>query len=766
MPQHSNLVTSTDYAHPKRPSAVRLYNGAARLGRARGAPPELEVDALLAAARRSTGLADFGDPFFLEPLGVLTRAIDREANLHAFGRSVVRGRLVAMLENRLRIEQIVKEAPDIAAARVARPIVIAGLQRTGTTLLHRLLSADPRARALLGWEALRPAPLPGEGRTGSFRRRAEGKLAEVALARLAPEFFAIHPVEADSPEEDILLVDHSFTSQASEAILHVPTYAAWLEGQSLLEPYRYLEKILKVLAWQRPGEFWVLKTPHHMEYLGEVLTVFPGAVIVQTHRDPQATMGSFCSMVAHGRGVFSDEVDPREIGRHWLRKVRRMIDRSLDVRDGGAASAFVDVSYYDLVADPLVEVRRIYAAASLDLVPAAEAAMREVLAREVQNRYGRHVYSVRDFGLSPAGIEEALAGYRTRFSIRREKTKGGEAAGLRTTATGLGHRSVLAAMVTSFVDLLNDDPTLLPVDEGVRLDGQTALVTGASSGLGKAVATDLARRGARVLLACRGGIPEAGLDVARASGSRAVEMLHVDLANFASVVELTDTLARRHETIDLLICNAGLMPNKAVTSPQGHDVLFDVHYLANHLLVRRLLASGGIPNEVYAANGRTGTRIPRIVFVASETHRSSGGLDFGRLGEPTPYGMSDAILHYATSNLALLTFSTELGRRLATPHGPSVGVHALCPGPIASRITRDVPARLEPVISAAMRRIFQSPEVAAAPVVFLAAAPELAGYTGWYLHMLRRMAPSEAATDPRNGRLLWERGEALLAAWP
>ena len=97
-----------------------------------------------------------------------------------------------------------------------------------------------------------------------------------------------------------------------------------------------------------------------MEFLAELLTVFPDAVIVQTHRDPQATMGSFCSMVAHGRGVFSDDVDPREVGRHWLRKVRRMVDRSLEVRDARANDRFIDVSYYDVLIDPIAQVRRIY----------------------------------------------------------------------------------------------------------------------------------------------------------------------------------------------------------------------------------------------------------------------------------------------------------------------------------------------------------------------------------------------------------------------
>lgn len=749
----TQLVTSTDYAHPRRPLPARLYNAA----RARAATAPLDASAMIAAARQATGLHDLGDPFFVEPLSVLVGSIEREARLHPLGRAIMRGRIVSMLENRLRVEALYREHPEIDALPLPRPIVIAGLQRTGTTVLHRLLAADPRARALLSWEALHPAPLPGEGRRGSFRRRAESKAAELGLKALAPEFFAIHPVEANAPEEDVLLLDHVFTSQAPEATLHVPTYGAWLEGQDLEPSYRYLRRLLKLLSWQRGGDYWVLKTPNHMEYLRELLAVFPNAVIVHTHRDPQATTGSFCSMVAHGRGVFSNHVDAREVGRHWLRKVSRMIDRSLAVRDGGAAASFIDVSYYDLLTDPLAQVRRIHAHAGTSLSPEAEAAMLAVTARDTQHRYGRHVYRTRDFGLSPAGIEETFAAYRARFAIRREKAEKDPHLQVQTAASGIGHKNPVAATLTGVADLLRKEGMLVPVEASVRLDGKTAMVTGANSGLGEAIAIDLARRGARVICACRSGIPEAGEAIALASGSRSVEMVRVDLCDLSSVVALTDELARRGERLDLLVCNAGLMSVEAQRTPQGHDAMFTVHYLASHLLVRRLLASGVLPQD------RRGTAIPRVVFVTSETHRSSDGLDFDHFGSFEEFGMGAAMRYYGDSKLALTTFATELARRLTAADGPTVAVHATCPGPIDTRIARGAPALLQGPLRAVMRTFFRSPEAAAAPVIYLATAPELAGDTGWYMHLMRRKTALPAALDVENGRRLWERGEALLA---
>jgi NAD(P)-dependent dehydrogenase (short-subunit alcohol dehydrogenase family) len=724
----------------------------------------MSADALIEEAIRKTGLSDFGEPPFHTPLAKLLESIESEARLHSLGRTIMRGRILTLLENRLRIEAFVRAHPEVEDIEIRRPIVIAGLQRTGTTVLHRLIAADPRARALLGWEAVAPVPLPGEGDHGNARRRRAGKLAEVSLRALAPDFFAIHPVEGDAPEEDVLLLDLAFTSQAPEATLHVPTYASWLESYDLAPSYRYLRRVLQVLHRQRGGDFWVLKTPHHMEYLRELLAVFPDAVIVQTHRDPQATTPSFCSMVAHGRGVFSDDVDPREVGRHWLRKVRRMIDRSLDVRDNGAAASFVDVSYYDLVRDPLGEVQRVYTHAGLDLAPRAIEAMRALSARDVQHRHGRHVYDAHDFGLSTPQVEQTFTDYRTRFAIRHE-VLGTRGTDVGTRAGAAGYGDLPRALFSAAVDVFSEKPGQLPLGDDVRLDGRTVLVTGANSGLGRAVAIDLARRGARLLLACRSGIPAAGREIATAAGSTTVEMLPVDLSDMDSVVSLSDALVARRDTLDAVVCNAGLMPRRSQVTRQGFEVLYAVHFLANFVLLRRLLEAGVIPNDVFAHNGRAILDIPRIVFVASETHRSSAGLDFDRVGEPVQYGVSDGLKHYGDSKLASVTFATELARRLMTEHGPTVGVHSLCPGPVASGIARDAPLLLQPLLKPVMRAFFASPAQAATPVVYLTAAPELAGETGWYLHLMQHKAPSERASDPANGERLWKRAEEILGPW-
>lgn len=404
---------------PYRPRLVALFNGIGRGLEKVGLRTHLEEESLLAAARRKAGLSDFGDEPFRPALRVLLQSLDTEARLHPFGRLVMRTRLVDMLVVRLRAQDLFTRYPEILGQPIESPLVIAGLQRTGTTMLHRLLAADPDTRSLLSWEAVSPAPYPDQEPGQPDRRIKAAKLAENALRYLAPEFFAIHPVEATAPEEDILLMDFSFMSTVAEAMARVPTYAAWLKQQDMTPVYRYVKQLLQLLQWQRPGQRWVLKTPAHLAHLDVLLRVFPDARIIQTHRDPAKTAGSFSSMVAHGYGVFSDEVDVHEVAAHWNRNNADMVRAAMRVREQHP-DAFLDVSYYDLLQDPMAQVRRIYGFAGLPLAPAAQAAMEASLKVNVQNRHGVHRYRLEDFGLSRDQVHRDYAAYRERFGIPEE----------------------------------------------------------------------------------------------------------------------------------------------------------------------------------------------------------------------------------------------------------------------------------------------------------------------------------------------------------
>jgi NAD(P)-dependent dehydrogenase (short-subunit alcohol dehydrogenase family) len=787
---------------------VRAFNRLGKAGANLGLSEHLDVNALREAARRRTGLADFGDDGHAEALEVLVASINDEARLTPAGRMIQRSRLTDALVQRLRIEDLVMRHPEIEDIDLGTVILVTGLQRTGTTLLQRLLCSHPHIRGITGAEAFVPVAAGENAKRSERSRRWRAMLAQRTVSYLAPDFQAIHPVGHDQAEEDVLLLDLNFMSQAAEATMAVPSYSRWLEDQDHTQNYEFFRRVLQVLAWQRPTSAWVLKTPHHLEYLDAFCTVFEGATVAQTHRDPRVTLASFCSMVAHGHGIFSDSVDAAGIGRHWHRKAHRMVERAMQTRaearaakpSDGCAASFIDISYYDLIADPINEARRICETAGVGFDGAAERAAEQFMAANPQHQFGRHDYRLEDFGLTGSVVDETFSAYREAYAVPFEDdlhpaqsadplpppSAGGETPPVEErSGRALGDAGFVGAAVTAFRDLRNPKPPdIEPVPDNVRIDGKTCLVTGANSGLGRAAAIELARRGGNMILACRPGHHGIREEIKRESGSESVELVDVDLADLRSVHRCCDELRDRGVRVDIALMNAGLMTPAARRTAQGYDEMFAVHFLANRVMIDRWLSDGIVRPAA------PGGDPPRIVFVSSEAHRSSAALDFTRLGAYAPYGMRDSMRHYGVSKLALCTYATELSRRLNCPGGAGhgidddggdgddggtgdgvgdpasaeieVAVHALCPGGVATNITRRAPALLRSVVDPLLRWLFPSPDDAVEPVVWLCCAPEAGKATGMYLHLMHRKPMSQNAADPANGAKLWEASQVMV----
>ena len=380
---------------------------------------EFDADAIVADARAAAGLTDFGDESFREPMGVLLRALDREAQLTPIGRFVQRQRTIDLLVNRLRAEAFFARHPEIADEEIRAPIVIVGLPRTGTTLLHRTIANDPRLYAARWWECRFPAPI--EGAPDDRVAHAEAEVR--AMLEAVPALASMHPLQATAPDEEVLLIEHSFYSSLPESNANVASYAAWLERQDQRPAYRYLHRLLQLLQWQKRragvrGERWVLKTPHHLGFADLLLDEFPGALIVQTHRDPMESIPSICSFIHALWSLAAERVDAKEVGRQWNAKMAHALAHCLTVRDR-FPDRFVDVWFRDAVQDTVGQARRIYAAAGLAMTPEAEAAMQRFLATNPREGRPPHLYSLEEFGLTQAGIERDFAAYRERFILGR-----------------------------------------------------------------------------------------------------------------------------------------------------------------------------------------------------------------------------------------------------------------------------------------------------------------------------------------------------------
>jgi hypothetical protein len=397
---------------------------------ASGAEAPFDEADLLADARRRTGLEDFGDEGFREPLRMLLASLS-EAPLNAVGTMVLGTSIRRSLRQRLLARDLLARHPEIEEERIEAPLVVVGMMRSGTTLLQRLLARDERFLSALGWEIGEPVPRPGHEDDDPDPRIAAGREQTRLMREFAPQLHAIHPTDAMEPDEEIVFLADAFLSHIPEASCHVPAYRAWLDDQDFTPAYAYLRTMLQLLQWQKrrrgePGGRWLLKTPAHLGYLDTLFATFPDAHVVHMHRSPLETIPSGASLNLTLWRMYADEADPHEIGRQWIQRMAWATDRALAFRAScpDEAGRFTDVGYRDAVTDPIGQVRRIHGALGLELPDSARAAMEGWLAADRGAKRPAHRYTAEAFGLSADAIREAFAAYTSRFA---EHLDGGSA---------------------------------------------------------------------------------------------------------------------------------------------------------------------------------------------------------------------------------------------------------------------------------------------------------------------------------------------------
>jgi hypothetical protein len=383
-----------------------------------------DLAGVLADAQRKESLSDWGPAEFEHPLAVLL-ADYATADLNAIGVLILRTGIVHSLRMRLRAQEWIRRHPEILEERVVAPVVVVGMMRSGTTLLQRLLAADPRFQCAYGWEVVEAAPRLDYSFVGVDPRIAVSEGREAKSRELAPDLFAIHPMYAREAEEEIVFLADAFLSHVPESGAHLPNYRSWLDAQDFAPAYRYLHRMLQFLQWQkrrRGVEFarWVLKSPAHLGYLGQLRAQFGDLHIVHMHRDPRATIASGASLNATLHAMHADTVDVDRVGAQWLQRMGWTNDRAMATRDtwtceiGGEADRVTDIAFDDAVADPIGQVARVYDAIGLPLTVDAETAMRRWL-KERPRETARPAYGLADYGLRPEQVDERFTQYNKRF---------------------------------------------------------------------------------------------------------------------------------------------------------------------------------------------------------------------------------------------------------------------------------------------------------------------------------------------------------------
>jgi len=306
----------------------------------------------------------------------------------------------------------------------------------------------------------------------------------------------------------------------------------------------------------------------------------------------------------------------------------------------------------------------------------------------------------------------------------------------------------IVASLAGFFDLFRKQELASRLTEADRFDGKSCLITGANSGLGFALAVELARRGTRVIMANRNRSPEAVERARKLSGSDLISARYIDLSRIETIHAFVEGLVAEGIHPDVTILNAGVALPGSRQTVDGHDEMFQVNYLSNVILTRLMLDKGVVP-----ADGKRDF-LPRIIFISSDSHQGSSAIDYEEFGRYFEYGVSKGIQNYSYFKLVLNTYAVELSRRL-NADGVKVGVNVICPGPVHTNITRAAPFALRMVLNLIFKVIFRSPKKAALPVVYMAISPDYEAKTGEYLHMFKPKQMDPKVYEPQAGEKLW-----------
>ncbi|MBK6288790.1 MAG: sulfotransferase [Pseudomonadales bacterium] len=375
----------------------------------------IETGKLLDQARERSGLSDFGEEDFLEPLSRLVDSINRECELSPIGEQAVPEMLLTQLVNRLEIESWYARHPEIDDEQIVAPVFTASLPRTGTTALGFIMAQDPETRVLRNWEAYHPCPPPESATEHNDPRIAVAQRESDGLEAMVPELVNMLPRSVTGPEECYIIKSYAFSAYGFDAIINVPSYVEWLVHSKdvLLSGYRYHRRVLKLLQWHCPPRRWSLRTPEHLFSMDAIDEVYPDARFIMTHRDPAKALASVCSLLYEIRRAHVLNPQPEAHGKRQQEYWALGLERALAFRDRVGEARFFDISHKRQVIDPAEQIRPLYEKLGWDYDDGLTARIKQW--QEGTPRRP-HPVSPGFFGLDPEDIAQRYRFYSERFA--------------------------------------------------------------------------------------------------------------------------------------------------------------------------------------------------------------------------------------------------------------------------------------------------------------------------------------------------------------
>lgn len=407
---------------PLRPAWVEALNA---FGRTLGDPSamiSLDADELLTTAQQRTGLSDFGGDQWREPFRLLVEGMVRDAQLTFVGRVLARQDVLRSLINRLRIAQTVHDEPAILEREIVAPILVTGIGRSGTSILHELLALDPQHHAPRTWELLYPCPPPHADSYDSDPRIAIAETDEPIWYQIMPEFLAMHENHGDTPNEDVVGTMTEFRSEYWPGAYYVPEYTDWLMKSDMGVAYRFHKQMLQLMQWGCPDQRFALKAPSHLGALDHVFATYPDAKVVLCHRDPLKVLPSLMDLMASLLYLSTDVWRHAELSGDLVAGYAQLWAYVDEQRDSGAVPSdqIVDLRYQDLIEDPVETMRNLYAGFDCEFTPTHGERITEYLAAKPKDRHTPHRYSFEDLGLDRDAVRSLFAPHLERYGVREE----------------------------------------------------------------------------------------------------------------------------------------------------------------------------------------------------------------------------------------------------------------------------------------------------------------------------------------------------------
>lgn len=380
---------------------------------------------LIELAKKATGLDDFGDPRLHQPLDAMIASFKRDAwpKMTPKARQYAVGTLTDYLGARMKIVADRKRYPEIAKVEVREPWIVVGPPRSGSTLLHTLLSMDPDAIAPPHWVCAEPSPPPKLGepspqRLAAANERLSKFLDQIPDMRIMHSYFVEEGANALGEDGHEIMIMAN-TSKGHWYYYAIDGYIDYLLSGDHSAALDFHHEFLQHLQWGRPGKHWTLKAADHLVWLRNLHARYPDARLLWTHRDLAQLFGSVASVFVTARGI-SGPV-PQEarkgLAKQAIELERRIFHHGMKAREELGEDRFCDIAYHDMIVDPLTTMQRIYARFGREVSPEFAENIREWVRQNPQTKHGVHKHSPEDFGLDAEVINRQFAAYTERFGF-------------------------------------------------------------------------------------------------------------------------------------------------------------------------------------------------------------------------------------------------------------------------------------------------------------------------------------------------------------